>query len=141
MLWNSIYAVTRFRGKIFCTTYKGGCYMEIDFIVLGKRIKEIRTRNQISQEELSYRADVTPQYISIVETGKKKVSLQVLVNIADALEVSVDELLIGNQASEIQAVWLEVSNLLEDCNRYEKRVVHDQIVSLVKTLKENRKLL
>lgn len=115
--------------------------MEIDFIVLGKRIKEIRTRNQISQEELSYRADVTPQYISIVETGKKKVSLQVLVNIADALEVSVDELLIGNQASEMQAVWLEVSNLLEDCNRYEKRVVHDQIVSLVKTLKENRKLL
>lgn len=115
--------------------------MAIDFELLGKRIKEVRGRKHLSQEELSYRADVTPQYISIVETGKKKVSLQVLVDIANGLGVSVDELLIGNQKSEMQAFWSEVAFLLKDCNPYEKRIVHDQLISLVKILKENRKLL
>lgn len=115
--------------------------MAINFELLGKRIKEVRGQRMLSQEELSELADVTAQYISYVETGRKRVSLQVLVNIADALSVSVDELLLGNQKTEISLYLVELTNLIEECTRYERRVVYEQIVSLVKSLKENRKLL
>lgn len=115
--------------------------MAINFELLGKRIKEVRVRRLLSQEELSELADVTAQYISYVETGRKRVSLQVLVNIADGLSVSVDELLVGNQKIEIPLYLTELTSLLEECNRYERRIVYEQIISLVKSLKENRKLL
>lgn len=115
--------------------------MAINFELLGKRIKEVRVRRLLSQEELSELADVTAQYISYVETGRKRVSLQVLVNIADGLSVSVDELLVGNQKIEIPLYLMELTSLLEECNRYERRIVYEQIISLVKSLKENRKLL
>lgn len=115
--------------------------MAINFELLGKRIKEVRGKKMLSQEELSELADVTAQYISYVETGRKKVSLEVLVNIADSLCVSVDQLLLGNQKAEISIYLVELTNLLEECTRYERRVVYEQIVSLVRSLKENRKLL
>lgn len=121
--------------------FEGGCIMAINFELLGKRIKEVRGKKMLSQEELSELADVTAQYISYVETGRKKVSLEVLVNIADSLCVSVDELLLGNQKAEISIYLVELTNLLEECTRYERRVVYEQIVSLVRSLKENRKLL
>lgn len=115
--------------------------MAINFELLGKRIKEIRGKKMLSQEELSELADVTAQYISYVETGRKKVSLQVLVDIADGLGVSVNELLLGNQKSETTLYLTELATLFEECNRYERRIVYEQIISLVKSLKENRKLL
>lgn len=115
--------------------------MAINFEILGKRIKEIRGQRMLSQEELAELADVTAQYISYIETGRKKVSLQVLVNIADGLSVSVDNLLMGNQKMEIPLYMMELTSLMENCNQYERRIVYEQIISLVKTLKENRKLL
>lgn len=121
--------------------FEGGCIMAINFELLGKRIKEIRGKKMLSQEELSELADVTAQYISYVETGRKKVSLQVLVDIADGLGVSVNELLLGNQKSETTLYLTELATLFEECNRYERRIVYEQIISLVKSLKENRKLL
>lgn len=121
--------------------FEGGCIMAINFEILGKRIKEIRGQRSLSQEELAELADVTAQYISYIETGRKKVSLQVLVNIADGLSVSVNNLLMGNQKTEIPLYMMELTSLMENCNQYERRIVYEQIVSLVKTLKENRKLL
>jgi len=115
--------------------------MAINFEILGKRIKELRGQRMLSQEELAELADVTAQYISYIETGRKKVSLQVLVNIADGLSVSVDNLLMGNQKTEIPLYMMELTSLMENCNQYERRIVYEQIISLVKTLKENRKLL
>ena len=121
--------------------FEGGCIMAINFEILGKRIKELRGQRMLSQEELAELADVTAQYISYIETGRKKVSLQVLVNIADGLSVSVDNLLMGNQKMEIPLYMMELTSLMENCNQYERRIVYEQIISLVKTLKENRKLL
>lgn len=112
--------------------------MEIDYKLLGKRIKEIRERNRLTQEELADVADVTPQYISLVETGKKKASLQVLVNIAEGLELTVDELLMGNQRNSHYEYLTDLEKALTQCNRYEKRIVYEQMVCLMNSLKRYR---
>ena len=67
--------------------------MEIDYKAIGQRIKIARIKKGITQETVADLIDITPAHMSNVETGKTKVSLPTLIEIANALSVSVDVLL------------------------------------------------
>ena len=114
--------------------------MDINYKLLGKRIKELREGRTLTQEDLADFANVTPQYISLVETAKKKASLQVIVNIAGGLGITVDELLSGNQRSDHYEYLSDFAELFGQCNRYEKRIVYEQMVALVNSLRRYREL-
>lgn len=58
---------------------------------VGKRIKELRHKLGISQEELADRADVHRTYIASLEVGKRNVSIVTLEKIVKALDVSMSE--------------------------------------------------
>ena len=66
------------------------CLMEI-----GKRITELRKRLGWTQEELAERADLTPQFISYAESGKRAMRPENLLKLSSALKVSADYLLTG----------------------------------------------
>lgn len=51
---------------------------ELDFSLIGQRIKEIRTDKKLTQDYLAERAGVNVSHISNVENGKVKVSLTLL---------------------------------------------------------------
>ncbi|MGN0804172.1 MAG: helix-turn-helix domain-containing protein [Candidatus Coproplasma sp.] len=55
---------------------------------VGRRIKELRNRLNISQEELGFRSGVHRTYIASLEVGKRNVSIVTLEKIVKALEVS-----------------------------------------------------
>ena len=55
---------------------------------VGNRIKELRNKLGISQEELGFRSGVHRTYIASLEVGKRNVSIATLEKIVDALEVS-----------------------------------------------------
>ena len=93
--------------------------MPVDFKLVGKRVREVRTQQSLSQAELAELANVTPQYISHVETAKKKASLQALVDIANGLGITLDELLSGNLMSTPVEYLSDLDVVLEDCNRFE----------------------
>ena len=57
--------------------------------MFGVSVKSLRARLGISQEELAERADLHRTYISDVERGSRNVSLQNIVRLARALEISV----------------------------------------------------
>ncbi len=67
--------------------------MAINFVQIGKHIGEIRRRRGLSQQKLSEIIDKSPTYISYIEGGLKCMSLDTFVAIANALQVSADELL------------------------------------------------
>lgn len=58
---------------------------------VGKRIKELRNKLNISQEELGFRSGVHRTYIASLEVGKRNVSIVTLEKIVKALEVSFSE--------------------------------------------------
>lgn len=68
--------------------------MSLDYKSIGKRIRLIRHRRQISQAMLSELIDKTPSYISYIENGFKSMSLEAFVLIANTLRVSPTQLLI-----------------------------------------------
>ena len=62
--------------------------MKVDKRKLGKQIKMVRTSKMMTQEELAEMIDVSPTFISLVETGTKALSLSKAIELADVLKVS-----------------------------------------------------
>ena len=60
---------------------------------LGDNIKRIRTRKKMSQGDIARALDVDRGYISNIENGKKNPTLATIKKLADALNISADELL------------------------------------------------
>ena len=68
----------------------------LDFALIGKRIKEVRTDRHLTQEYIANASDVNVSHISNIETNKVEVSLTLLVSICNAMNVTVDYIL-GNE--------------------------------------------
>ncbi len=60
--------------------------------LFGLRVKQLRLAKGISQEELGALSNLDRTYISGIERGKRNVSLRNILQIANALKVSVSEL-------------------------------------------------
>ena len=116
-------------------------YTMINFILIGRRIKETRKQKKISQATLAEIAGLSVSYISFVENAKRNVSLKSLVSIANAMDTTVDALLSGNINNGHADYYNEVLILMKDCNSFEKRVIFEQVCFLKSSLRNNRCLL
>ena len=65
-------------------------YISIKF---GEKVREIRISQNLSQEQLANLADVHRTYIGMVERAEKNITLVNIEKIANALNISVNELL------------------------------------------------
>ena len=63
-------------------------------IALGKAIRKIRQASKISQEKLALTAELDRSYVGRVERGDNNVAVLTLSRIADALGVTISQLLI-----------------------------------------------
>jgi len=59
----------------------------------GKRIKDLRKINKMSQEKLAEKADLSRNFVGALERGEKEPKLTTLVKIAEAFNISLAELL------------------------------------------------
>lgn len=62
-------------------------------IKFGKRIRELRQSMNLSQETLAERAGVHRTYVGMIERGEKNITLSNISRFADALEVTIEELM------------------------------------------------
>ena len=60
-------------------------------ILVGKRVKELRNKIGISQEELADIAELDRTYITSVECGKRNISIVNIEKLTKALNVSMSE--------------------------------------------------
>ena len=58
----------------------------------GQRVKELRLKQNISQEELAFRCGLSKNYISDVERGTRNISLRSIEKIADGFAINIKEL-------------------------------------------------
>ena len=102
--------------------------MPKDLTPIAQRIKQLRVQKKYTQEELAQKSYTSLSLIRQIEQGIKLPSLGTLIEIANALEVSVEDILtdvVDNSISKQQAEYVE---LFSNCN-------HDEKEMLVRTLK------
>ncbi|MEK6886926.1 MAG: helix-turn-helix transcriptional regulator [Nanoarchaeota archaeon] len=64
-----------------------------DPVEAGKRIRKVRVSYGYSQKELAEISSVTPGFISILEKGKRVMSIDTLLGICDTLETTPNHVL------------------------------------------------
>ena len=114
--------------------------MALNYTIIGENIKRTRKEQNLTQEKLAEIVDKCPCYISYIETGKKKLSLEVLVDISNALRVSADELLSFNILSRNRKAS-KFSFMSEKHKIYEQKIITDIIFALKQSLEDSRNLL
>ena len=62
----------------------------MDYHLIGKNIKNIRNKQNITQEKLAEKVGISTNFLACIETGLKKGSFETYINIANALHVTLD---------------------------------------------------
>lgn len=94
--------------------------MEINYIAIGLRIRKLRKQKLWTQEKLSEKAEIAPDYLCRIESGKKHPSLKTILLLANALGTTADDLLIDVQKRNPSHVTSEEKSLLAGCTEKQK---------------------
>ncbi len=109
--------------------------MSVDYKDMGKRIREFRESKHMTQAALSELAGIEPSNLSHIERAATKVSLPTLMNIANTLEVSLDELVCGSLVKSEHIAVRQLNELLSDCSPDELQAVIEMAKVMKKILR------
>lgn len=113
--------------------------MEIDYIAIGMRIRRLRKTLRMTQQKLAELSKQEPSNISHIERGATKLSLPTIVNIANALNVTVDEL-IFDSLTESKPLYGKMANsILLDCSQREMKIITETMLALKENLRKYEK--
>lgn len=108
------------------------------FLTIGKKVKKLREKNNLTQVEFAYMLDVSPSYVGYLEKGLKSMSLETLIKIANIFKVTTDMLLSDCLDANQTIGNKEILTLLDGCNLYETRIIVENAKSLKEILIESR---
>ncbi len=112
--------------------------MLFSYYTIGQRIKELRVARNMSQSLLSEKVDLSPTYISYIESGMKCMSLETLLKIANALDVTADTIFADCFDNHASISKYEFIDIMDDCSLYESRVVLDTAKAVKNSMRSNR---
>ncbi len=109
----------------------------MNYFDIGQRVRRYRKAQNLSQEQLAEKIDISVTHMSHIETGNTKLSLPVLVALARELEVRTDDLLFDAPAAKDVSLQ-ELAALLEGCSPTETRVLVDIATAAKKSFDKHR---
>ena len=102
----------------------------IDFVKVGMKITKYRKEQNLTQEELADKIDVSVAFMSRVERGTSQINLRRLTQIAEILKVSPGYLLTGSNVASKEYLKEDFREVLEKCTPEQQRLIY-QISELV----------
>lgn len=106
----------------------------MNYIDLGRRIREERRKLNLTQEKLSETIDVSTTYIGQIERGERCPTLDTLLKLSNALGVSIDYLLhesLDTTSNTLSDLWVQMTRDLSDSDK-------EMIIEVVKVIKNHR---
>jgi transcriptional regulator with XRE-family HTH domain len=106
--------------------------MEERKLTTGKRIREIREKRGLTQEELAKKAEMSKGFLSDVENDKTNIGSQGLLRLANELGASVDYLLAGRITENVETDKIVIPQELSEAAE-ELRLSYSETLDLLKT--------
>lgn len=103
---------------------------DLDFKRIAKKIKETRLSKGLTQEYVANIADVNTSHISNIENNRVKISLSTLVQICNALGVTVDYILSEEYFDPTLGLEQEILQEFKICSPK----TQEQILKIIKIL-------
>lgn len=98
--------------------------MSIDYGKIGLRIGQRRRELNLKQKDLAEMINISPKYLSAIETGRRHTSLETIVALCEALDTTSDYFLLGNIKKEIDN---NIIDNLKLCSEKDKTVIQELI--------------
>jgi len=108
--------------------------MPVDYKALGSRIAHYRGKLNLSQEDLAEQVSLSREYINKIETAARKPTLDTLIDIANVLHVSADDILVDSLQHTVSTADSDLHRLLLDCNKVEEQILTKNAQELKKIL-------
>lgn len=70
--------------------------IDLNYHLLGQRLRAIRKKQKLTQEQVAELANISSQHFSGIETGSAKVSLPTLVRLCNALNTTPNDILMDS---------------------------------------------
>lgn len=112
--------------------------MDMDYKILGKRIREQRNKLHLTQEALAEQTEISDSYMGQIERGERQLALDTLVKLANRFGVTIDYLLADSVSVKDDAFTNELLELLTNRTSAEKRLALDVIKIMLSHLDESR---
>lgn len=103
----------------------------MDLKAVGQRIKDAREEKNLTQEELVALVNLSSTHVSVIERGLKVTKLDTFVAIANALDVSADELLVDVVAHSVTGVSNRLSDKISSLPMKEQKKIIKVIQALI----------
>jgi len=84
--------------------------------VFGSRLRDLREEKKVTQEELARRVDLSRTSITNIEKGRQRVMLHQMMDLAEALDASPDDL-IGGERVRADPLRADVARVVEALKR------------------------
>jgi len=82
----------------------------MDYIDLGRRVREMRKQQKMTQEELAAKVNISASFLGHVERGSRVASLETLVALCEALHAEPNYLLAGSISPWMKCVPVSASD-------------------------------
>ena len=106
----------------------------IDYNVIGSRIRQYRIERGITQEDLAFQINTSAAYVSNIERGIKKPSLQKLTEIAEVMHVTVNDFLYSSPQTINTSFDRELQYMLSLCTPEKQRIITKSIAEIINTM-------
>ena len=111
---------------------------DVNYDQLAQRIKHYRQKAHKTQEQLAAQIDVATSTVAHAENGPSKPSLPLLIKLANALGVTLDQLVCDSLPVAESYLEKDIADLLADCTMREKKIIKDIIAATKRTLRDHR---
>lgn len=99
--------------------------MKINYGLIGQRVKQKRKASHKTQDNMAETLSVSVGYISQIERGVTKISLDTLAEIATFLQCDVAELIVGTTPRHEEYLTRELNALYQKMNAEQKAMLLD----------------
>jgi len=106
---------------------------------LARRIREFRTAAGLTQERLAEKVDISPQYLSRLETGRRVPSLDVVAELAEALNTTPSALVAEPQEDTHAELTIRMAAIFRALDREDAAFLESQLASWISHLKSLRR--
>ena len=105
--------------------------------MIGKKIKELRKKNKMTQKELSIKLGVSPAAVGLWETNKRTPDFDMLTKISDIFNVPLDYLIKDNLENEVIILGRDGSYSRVKIDEKSLKIIENLVSSLKESFYED----
>lgn len=96
--------------------------------LVGDRIRQLRKKRGLSQEELGYKSDLHYTHIGSIERGEKNWSIDTLIKVARGLNISVNDLLtLPSKPEDIKSLKKKIIEEINESSPESFKIFSDMV--------------